>query len=164
MDINYELYDLFLENDEVKSGISQMIIEFEHMIKFEVCKHNQDTDWIKSILVASRFLKKLSKSDTNKIKDQIDACYMKGRKQAYQNLTSGSHPYKWFTDISTPDRPSDWTYELISSENNMMKWMQEHAYSDNVRNRLNVQNMLSDKDKSKMIANYTPNKAFPGIK
>lgn len=164
MDINYEVYELFLESDTVKSGISQMIIEFEHMIKFEVCKHNQDTDWIRSILVASRFLKKLSKSDINKIKDHIDDCYAKSRKQAYHNLTTVQHPYRWFTDISTINRPDDWTYELISSEANMMKWMQEHAYSENVRSQLNVHDMLSDKDKSKMNANYTPKDAFPGIK
>lgn len=161
--MNMDIEDVFLESNFIKSCKSQLENEFEHMIKFEVCKHNQDTSWITSINVAASMLSKMSKNDKKEIEKIIDDCYIKGRNRAYTHLVFAEKGkrYEWFTDISPESRPDDWDLKLLSSPSDMTKWMKVHAYTPNVRDGLGVYEILREKDKSKMIAKYDSKTAFP---
>ncbi len=163
MGINYkDIEDQFIfeKDNDIDSAKSLTINEFEHMIKFMICKHDQDSSWVSSINNSAIYLSKQSRNILKELNNSLDKCYVDGRKRAYNNLLHSN--YKFFTSASPETRPDDWTLELLSNRNSITKWMKENARSQNVRDRLGMREVL--RDKSDTFASYDLKSAFPGIK
>ena len=148
-------------NDRTNESI--VLIGYIHMIKYYICKNNQDSDWVKSINNMVELLSKITSSEKSKLVTQLDELYKRARKGAHDELKNKG--YKYFTNVCPIEIPSDFLFNNISNHESMNKWLYNNAYSEMVIRRLKIDKTLTRSEKYFIEhPEFTLSTAFPGIK
>lgn len=162
----YESTDeLVLEasNDEKKCQ-GYLEIAFQHLIKYEIIRYKQDTDWITSIhkLHKAIDIKKLKKNIYNEINSNIDDTYSKCRSLAYHELKQKKYTEANF--VCPISRPAHYNLEFLSSMSEIDDYLKSISLTREVRDHYGLSPELNKEENEIIYHRIKLKDAFPEIK
>ncbi len=114
----------------IDSTESNILIALMHLIKYDVIKYRQDTDWIHSINAVNLNKAIFNKSNLNKCKrefsSRMDELYAQARYNAKSELVKKKYPNA--SDISPVKRPDIYTFDFLLDQDAILEYLRKKAY------------------------------------